>query len=257
MRKFVPILGAVAAWMLTTLPALAAQPAPSIITPTRATLSGCHFSTVLDDRYGIFDGAMGATSSTKRMQMRFDLYARHRRGAFRLVRFQPAGFADWRSYTPTRAFPNWRLRQRVTALTGPADFRAVVKFRWFDANGVIIKFARLRTPICRQPDPRPNLGIAAFSAQPGVDATQATYFVTVTNTGRSSAGAFDVLLSVDGAPQPMQTLTSLAAGLEQVLTFTGPRCTADGSGVRVRVDPDDRVSESVESDNSQTFACPI
>jgi CARDB len=256
MRKFVPILGALIACLLAVSSAIAQKPAATPVVPTSATLGACHFAPDKVNRYVEFDGQMAKVDGTHKMLMRFDLYGR-RNALRRFAHLRAPGFGVWRT-TASSSVDIFRLRKQVTTLVAPYDYRAVISFRWLDAHGTIVKRARLRTPVCRQPDPRPNLQLFdELGAQPTADPSQALYSVTVMNAGRAAAGAFDVLLSVDGAAQPVQTLTSMAAGLEQVLTFQAPRCTADGSGVRVRVDPDDRVDESVESDNAQTFVCPL
>jgi len=51
------------------------------------------------------------------------------------------------------------------------------------------------------------------------------------------------------------TVTGLAAGASQLVTFTAPRC-APGDVLRFEADPDNRVAETNERDNVLTFPCP-
>ncbi len=73
--------------------------------------------------------------------------------------------------------------------------------------------------------------------------------------GGSDAGGFDGMLNVNGVAQPASTVTGLAVGDRRVVSFTAPRCTA-GSQVKVDVDPDNRVAEADETNNSRTVDCP-
>jgi hypothetical protein len=94
---------------------------------------------------------------------------------------------------------------------------------------------------------RPDLEPVRVETAPGPDAGTRTYRVTVRNGGRTAAGAFDVALG-----DAVQRVTGLAAGAQQVLTFTGPTCTAD---TRLTVDPGDAVDERDEDDNVLVAPC--
>jgi len=119
-----------------------------------------------------------------------------------------------------------KFKQKVEALTAPATYRAVVSFRWINANGRVFARAQHVTPTCQQPDLRPNLRIGRITGSRTADRSIATYDVTVRNDGLSAARAFDVSLSVGGVPVvPTKTLGLLRAGLRVTLQFTGQRCT--------------------------------
>jgi hypothetical protein len=51
--------------------------------------------------------------------------------------------------------PGFIYTKRVEGLTGPAVYRAVVRFRWSDADGHVLRRARRVTGGCRQPGPAP------------------------------------------------------------------------------------------------------
>jgi subtilase family serine protease len=104
--------------------------------------------------------------------------------------------------------------------------------------------------------PQPDLAFGDLttttSPQPGVQ----RYTIPVRNDGRADTGAFDVALRIGAEDREPVTVTGLAAGASQVVTFLAPRCVA-GDVLRFEVDPDDRVAEEDERDNVLTVACPI
>jgi hypothetical protein len=61
-----------------------------------------------------------------------------------------AGLGSWqRSEAGVKIY---KVRQAVTDLPAPADFRAIVRYRWMNEKGQIIRHDERRTPICKQPD---------------------------------------------------------------------------------------------------------
>jgi len=53
-----------------------AGPAYAQTVPTRASLESCHTGAAALDRFAVFTAQVGATSSSERMQIRFDLLQR-------------------------------------------------------------------------------------------------------------------------------------------------------------------------------------
>lgn len=202
----------------------------------------------------IFRARMVALPSTDRMLVRFDLQVRE------------PGAADW---SPVSTEPNGWIKsapgvsqliwhKRFEALGGPAVYRARVRFRWYDASGALIDDAERRTPICAQPDPRPNLELGTLTVQPAGSGQpgQLRYAIPVRNTGRGDAGAFDVAFTLVGEPKPLiASVSGLAAGDSQSIAVVAPRCQP-GEQLRVEVDPGNRVDEAGERDNVLTIACP-
>jgi subtilase family serine protease len=109
-----------------------------------------------------------------------------------------------------------------------------------------------RTPVCVEPDQRPNLRVATFEAQAGPDAETTRYVLSIVNDGRTAAGAFDV--DVVGAPDAVRTVPGLPAGEHTTVELVGPRCSVDRP-VGVRLDVADVVEESDERDNHSRWAC--
>ena len=77
----------------------------------------------------------------------------------------------------------------------------------------------------------------------------------VVNRGKSAAGPFDVVVTVDGATLTPAQTPDLAPGERALVEVDGPPCTT-GSLLTVDVDPTGAVDERVEVDNRLSVACP-
>ena len=63
-----------------------------------------------------------------------------------------AGLGSWqRSEAGVKIY---KVRQAVTDLPAPAVFRAIVRYRWLNEKGQVIRHDERRTPICKQPGER-------------------------------------------------------------------------------------------------------
>lgn len=228
----------------------AAQTAdPTAPPPLAATLETCSTSALPAERAAEFVGAMPATATATRMRMRFDLERLRPRDAhWRRLRGVP-GFGTWEQSAPDRA--GFVFHKRVDGLLVPASYRAVVRFRWVDARGRLLRQARRRTLACAQPDMRPNLVPGAltgnFAAQPGL----ALYTLVVRNAGRSTAGPFSVRVAGGTAE-----VESLGPGESQLVGVVAGICLA-GTSTDTQVDSDNRVEESSERGNAAPRRCPL
>jgi CARDB len=233
--------------------ALAAAPAGAHAqtVPTRAALQACHTGSAPLDRYAVFTAQLGAVPDTQRMQVRFDLQQKLTGGDFRRV--VAPGLGVWRSSIP--GIDIFRYRKQVANLPAPGSYRALVRFRWLDANGKVIAGATRRTRTCKQPDLRPDLSVGTVTAQPAADG-RARYAVLVRNEGRTASSVFSVGFAVGDQTQPTQAVQSLIPGEGRVLTFAAPRCSRSAP-VRVTVDPDLAIDEADETNNTRTIVCPI
>ena len=235
----------VAACLLTGAGVAVAQaPAP----PLRATLETCETSPLPAGRVASFVGSMPAISGATRMQMRFELL-RRRPGEklWRRVR-GVEGFGVWESSLPDRA--GFVFHKRVDGLRVPAHYRASVRFRWNRADGTVVRTERRRTPVCRQPDLRPDLVAGALRAVLDARPALAVYTVTVRNYGRSPAGPFAVRAAGGLAEVP-----GLAAGKQLDVGVVAPVCVA-GLSVHAVADADRRIDESDEH-NGLRRTCPL
>jgi CARDB protein len=219
--------------------------------PVSATVESCHHSSA--DRSATFVADMHAVAGTRTMAIRFDLQRQRARGqSWSTV--HASGLGEWhRSEANVDIF---RYRKMVTNLAGPANYRAVARYRWYGAGGAAITRARRTTGTCRQPDRRPDLLAADLTVQPGPSADRERYVVTLQNKGRQSAGPFDAILYVDGTREGSITVPDLAGRARQAITVEGTRCGV-GSSVLVVLDPEDQVDEARETNNTTRFACPL
>jgi hypothetical protein len=241
---------AVAALAGGAVPARAAVDKPTLSAKTTTCTTGADDAS----RAAAFTGAMPAAAQTKRMQMRFVLT--QRKGAGPSGTFKKVAVPGWGGWVKSDADRQGLVfTKRIEALTAPAGYRAVISFRWLDGKGHVQRTATRKTPVCEQPDPRPDLVLS------GIDATatgrsSAAYTVSVGNEGHSDAVPFAVTITVDGAVSEPVTLGPIAAGGRLTGTLAAPRCTP-GSTIVVTIDVADTVAESVEADDAVQRPCPL
>jgi CARDB len=234
------------------LPAGAQAQAP----PLRAKLAACTSGPAAAARTATFVGSMPAVAGTKRMWMRFDLLARMP-PATSYVAMKVPKLGVWQKSAPGRVSSGFVFTQRVQALAAPGSYRALVRFRWYDKAGKLLRSTTRQSSICKQPDQRPDVRAGALEAVRGPQSSQATYQLAVRNDGHTASGPFDVVLTVGAVEQPPQrVLGGLAPGASETVTFKAPSC-APGSTVRFELDAEDEVDESGEVDDIVERACPF
>ena len=131
-----------------------------------------------EQRAATFVARMRQVAGGERMRLRFDLQHRPQDG-----RWRPAGaLGGWRTADP--GVGAYVYTKRVEALAAPATYTVRIQFRWYDVDGDVQRRAERRSPVCRQPDLRPQLRVLALA--PGR--------VTVANVGLGRAGAFTTTL---------------------------------------------------------------
>lgn len=236
--------------LVTAALAPAAQARPPALA---ARLTACAGGSTAAERTAAFTGSMPALAGGRRMAIRFDLRQRIPPSpAYAAVRVPGLGL--WHRSRPGRS--GFVFTQRVEGLAAPGSYRAVVRFRWYDARGRVLRSARRTTEVCRQPDVRPDLRVAAVTAHRGPGPDSARYRVTVLNEGFGDADAFDVVVTPNGAPQPAQRVDGLGAGELATVTVIGPRCDP-GSTLRAVVDARAEIAERDEADDVADVACPF
>ncbi len=203
-------------------------------------------------RAATFEARVRTARHSTRMQVRFTLQVRED-GVSGWRRVVAEGLDSWLTSNP--GVRRYTYDKTVQNLAAPAAYRVVVRFRWLDAAGSVLKGTRRRSAVCRQPDLRPELSAQRVDVMPGMELGTARYAVVVRNAGRSPAGAFAVVLRAGAEVLAPQTVPALAAGERRVVTFTGPACTA-GEELEVTVDPGDDVDERDEEDNVLLATCP-
>lgn len=229
--------------------ATARQAAP----PLKADTPTCRTGVTPAERFAVFSGSMPARKGARRMAMRFDLQLREPGDSrYRVVR--APSFGRWERSRAGRS--GFIYSKRVDGLKAPATYRAVVRFRWLDGAGRTVAAAKRATPICDQPDPRPNLRLLALRAAAGTEPGTTTYLLTVVNSGRGPAGAFRVAAGPDDdGPQATVTVGGMASRETRVIEVVARAC-APGSRVHIRLDVGAAVAESSEDDNDVRRACP-
>jgi hypothetical protein len=204
---------------------------------------------VRSDRTASFYARAARVTGAERMGMRFTLLEQMGEGPPLEPRRVP-GLGRWRKSRPgRRAFG---VRQRVRNLVEGSAYRMRVSFRWYDADGQVIKHTRRRSRLCRQFVPRPNLQVELLHTErtdvPGV----LRYFVSVSNIGKGAAYDAAVGLVVDGSAAGTKTVHLLRRGETRTVSLRGPVCHG---GVEAQADPENLIPESSETDNSDTRAC--
>jgi CARDB len=204
------------------------------------------------ERSATFEARVRAARGSDRMQVRFTLQVRE--DALLGWRKVPAtGFDSW--LTSMAGVQRYSYTKTVTNLAAPASYRTIVRFRWLDEEGDVLRSARVTSASCRQPDLRPDLEPRRIDVLPGADANTRRYAVTLRNAGRTDALPFAATLTVgDAAPLPIAVL-GLPAGIQQTVTFTAPRCRAE-SQLTVTLDSGEVVDERDEDDNVLVTSCP-
>ena len=222
--------------------------------PVRATLASCTAGPKAKDRVAVFTASMPAQAGTSGMRMRFVLEERSsRQGAKgRWRRVAAPGFTGW-VRSKSRGASGFVYTKRIERLRQGAGYRAVVRFRWYDADGRLQRSATRRTIECEQPDQRPDLRVESMEMLEA-GGGDARYVVTIVNEGLTPAGAFDVGLVTPGGER-VRDVAGLAAGDRTTVEIRAAACSSTDR-VQATVDVKDTVDEAEESDNRYLTFCP-
>jgi hypothetical protein len=108
----------------------------------------CVTSTVQAERTATFTAQMAATATTQKMAMRIELQQRlHGESEFHTL--AAPGFGVWRTSEP--GVEIYKYVKQITNLDAPASYRVLVRFRWLDERGHVLKRDELHTSRCVQP----------------------------------------------------------------------------------------------------------
>ena len=129
---------------LSGAPAAAPAPAPALT----AAVEQCVPSAEQAERSATFTAQMSAVEGAQRMAIQFEVQERSPAATAWSTVVDP-GLSNWRQSEP--GVKIFKYVKQVTNLAAPADFRAVVRYRWSDGKGHVIKHAMRRTPVCVQP----------------------------------------------------------------------------------------------------------
>ena len=196
-------------------------------------------------RAAAFVAGMRTIDEAERMWMRFTLHERlaPRRG---YEEVNAPGLSTWRKSRP--GVKRFRYRQRVRALSEAAAYRMYVEFRWYDADGELLRQVVRRSRRCRQPGRLPNLQVGRIDRR-----DDGRYYVLVHNSGRAVASGASVQLFVDDFDAGTLPLGDVAVRKSRWAgPFDGPPCIGS---VQAVADPASLVRESAEDDNAATAPC--
>jgi len=144
----------------TEQPAQSAAAVPAPI--ASATLQQCLTAAAEDERSAMFAGEMTAIPGSVHMAMRMEVQAQLS-GEALFHSVTAPGLDVWRSADP--GVRTYRYVNQLTNLSAPAFYRAVVRFRWLNAKGHVIKLVERQTPRCVQPAPPAPAGTAPSSLE--------------------------------------------------------------------------------------------
>jgi len=203
-------------------------------------------------RVASFEATARAIAFSDRMQLRFTVQAKSGAQPF-WHRVLTPGLDGWRTSMPgVRRYAYTRTLQNLSA---PASYRTVVRFRWLDVDGDVIRGVKHKSPSCRQADLRPDLRPRRVEQHPAASPGDRRYVVLVKNTGRTLAPPASVSLRAGDHLLPPGTVPSVLPGATRRIAFTAPVC-ASGEELVVSVDATGLVDEADEEDNELVVPCP-
>jgi hypothetical protein len=116
----------------------------------QATLQQCVTAPVQSERSAMFSGEMTAVAGSARMSMRIEIQEVGA-GETLFHTISAPGLGVWRA--SDSGVKSYKYLKQITNLTAPAFYRAVVRFRWLNARGHLIKSVERHTLKCDQPLP--------------------------------------------------------------------------------------------------------
>jgi hypothetical protein len=234
MIRWRPTAGLVVALFCLLAPAAHASPYG------KALLTSCDKQL----RTATFEGRITALRSTK-MQLRFTLQA-WTRDTHRWRKVDAPGFSTW--ITAPAGYGKYTYDKTVEDLLAPASYRAVVRFRWKNARGHVVRSARSTSASCRQSDSRADLTVRDVRYGPR------GYVAVVVNRGRSAADTFNVDFLRAGKSAGTGTVAGLEPGEFTTVVVPGRPCVP-GEQIQAIADPLAQVDESNEENNALLAPC--
>jgi hypothetical protein len=113
-----------------------------------ATVGECVTSSTQEQRSATFSAEMAAIPGTTRMAVKIEVQERLPEEALYHTIVAP-GLGVWRGSDPRVKI--YKYLKQVTNLAAPASYRALVRFRWLNAHGHVIKHTEHYTSRCVQP----------------------------------------------------------------------------------------------------------
>ena len=150
----------------------------------------------------------------------------------------------------------WELYKYVSDLAAPAAYRLQATFRWLGDHDRVLATTQRTTPMCMQPELRPDLAVQSIVVEAIPDKpTKDRYVATIVNNGATRAGPFLVSFAPGGGlPVTNRLVSHLRAHGQLVESFVGPACSTT-SATTVTADPDGQVNDYNRSNNQLTAVC--
>jgi hypothetical protein len=126
-----------------------------------ATLDQCVTSVAQVERSATFAGEMTAIPGTTRMAMRIEVQERAP-GEESFHKVVAPGLGGWRGADPKVKV--YKYVKQVSNLSAPAEYRALVRFRWEGAGARVIRRVERVTPRCAEPEAPPSAPAAPQTA---------------------------------------------------------------------------------------------
>jgi hypothetical protein len=233
----------------------AAAPAVAKTAPRRyaAPVVACDTGVTSDQRALDVRATMRAVPGTIRMAVRFDLSERTPASAGAFMARTAPDLGLW--LKSKRGVDPYTYDQTVKGLDAPAAYRMRVSFRWLGPNNRVLLSAHRTTPVCVQPDVRPELIVKNVIVEPPATAGMPWHYtVVVRNNGRTAAGPFSVGYEPTGAPAQAMPIAGLAPAAQTRVTFAGPACVSTAPPA-CTVDVSNQVDETDETDNRASATC--
>jgi CARDB protein len=210
-------------------------------------LKNCRTGSEPSKRSATFKSMMTAVPGSVRMGVHFHLIARFPGRSAQGV--SAPALTVW--HKSREGVTRYGYAQTVRKLKPGASYRMAARFRWYDADGNVIRRAKRLSSACVQNGDAPNLFVSAVSLATGTTPGTAEYAVSIGNSGKSPADGFTVALLVDGALADSRTVERLDPGEVETIKLNGPTC----SRLRAVVDYYEVVAESSEDDNALRSRC--
>jgi hypothetical protein len=207
----------------------------------KATLVSCD----REAREAVFEGRVLSVKKAAKMQLRFTLQALTP-DETRWRKIDAEGFGTWITAPPPLA--KYTYDKTVEELLAPASYRTVVDFRWRDRKGKTVRTERAISPVCKQPDARPDLIVRSLRFEAG------EYVAVIFNRGREAADAFAVDFLADGATLGTVEVVGLTPQTPVTVMLPGPPCAA-GTTMEAVADPRSEIDEADEENDSLGVLC--
>jgi hypothetical protein len=201
-----------------------------------------------DAREAVFEGQMRVYRKAPKMLMRFTLQA----VTLETPKWRKVALPDFSEWITAPAnVGKYTYDKTVQDLLPGANYRAVVTFRWKSKTGRTLRTERAISPVCKQPDVRPDLVVR------NVRIEQGNYVGVVVNRGRQPAGPFAVDFALDGASVGRVEVTGLEPQTPITVLTPAPQGApcAPGTPLDVIADPRAQVDEADEENNSFGTTC--